>query len=70
MGHAALSFAVAALVLLFDAELARAGSAAERYDGVLGSATYTINVPPDWNGGLVMFAHGYEGEGSGKGLGA
>src|SRR5882724_8137058 len=31
------------------------------------SATYTINVPPDWNGGLVMFAHGYEGEGSGNG---
>jgi hypothetical protein len=26
-----------------------------------------INVPPDWTGGLVMFAHGYEGEGSGTG---
>jgi hypothetical protein len=26
-----------------------------------------INVPPDWNGGLIMFAHGYEGEGSGRG---
>jgi hypothetical protein len=24
-------------------------------------------VPPDWNGGLVMFAYGYEGEGFGKG---
>jgi len=68
MGHAALSFAVAALVLLCDSELARAGSAAGRYDGALGNANYTINVPPDWNGGLVMFAHGYEGEGSGKGV--
>ena len=26
-----------------------------------------INVPADWNGRLVMFAHGYEGEGSGRG---
>ena len=33
----------------------------------VGSANYTINVPPDWSGGLVVFAHGYEGEGSGKG---
>jgi hypothetical protein len=34
---------------------------------VLGFAHYLINVPPDWNGGLVLFAHGYEGEGSGTG---
>ncbi len=67
MGGAALSFAVAALVLLLGGELAGAASPAGRYDGVLGSAKYTINVPPDWNGGLVMFAHGYEGEGTGKG---
>ena len=68
MGHAALTVVIAALVLLLGAELAGAGSAAGQYDGVLGSANYTINVPPDWNGGLVMFAHGYEGEGSGKGV--
>jgi len=23
--------------------------------------------PPDWNGGLIMFAHDYQGEGSGTG---
>src|SRR5712671_2222586 len=68
MGGAALSFAVAALVLLLGGELAGAASPAGRYDGVLGSANYTISVPPDWNGGLVMFAHGYEGEGSGTGI--
>jgi hypothetical protein len=44
-----------------------AGDAPGRYQGVLGGANYRINVPPDWNGGLVMFAHGYEGEGSGAG---
>jgi hypothetical protein len=67
IGRAALAFAVAALVPLLGAELAGAASGPGRYDGVLGSANYTINMPPDWNGGLVMFAHGYEGEGSGKG---
>jgi hypothetical protein len=62
MGRAAFAFVVAALVLPLGA-----ASATGRYDGVLGSANYTINVPPDWNGGLVMFAHGYEGEGPGRG---
>jgi len=38
-----------------------------RYQGALGGTPYLINVPPDWNGGLVIFAHGYEGEGSGTG---
>jgi len=36
-------------------------------EGVLGGAEYLISVPPNWNGGLVMFAHGYEGEGPGRG---
>jgi len=27
-------------------------------------ASYRIEVPPDWNGTLVMFAHGYRGTGS------
>jgi pimeloyl-ACP methyl ester carboxylesterase len=67
MGRAALSFAIAGLVLLSSAKPGSAASAPGRYDGVLGSANYMINVPPDWNGGLVMFAHGYEGEGSGRG---
>lgn len=29
--------------------------------GVRGHAAYDIEVPPRWNGGLVMWAHGYRG---------
>jgi hypothetical protein len=46
---------------------AEAADGPGRYEGVLGNAPYLINVPPDWNGGLVVFAHGYEGEGAGTG---
>jgi len=35
---------------------------------VLDGAQYVIVVPPKWNGGLVIFAHGYQAEGSGSGL--
>jgi hypothetical protein len=55
------------LALVCGAQIAGAGGAPGRYEGVLGNARYLINVPADWNGGLVMFAHGYEGEGSGRG---
>jgi hypothetical protein len=34
-----------------------------RWAGVLDSAAYRIEVPAQWNGTLVMFAHGYRGEG-------
>ena len=27
--------------------------------GVLGEAAYRIQVPPDWNGTLVLYSHGY-----------
>ncbi len=30
--------------------------------GMLGSAVYRIEIPDDWNGDLVLFAHGYRGE--------
>jgi pimeloyl-ACP methyl ester carboxylesterase len=63
-----LRFALAVLVLLLSSGFAGAGEAAGRYEGVLGGAPYLINVPPEWNGGLVLFAHGYQGEGSGKGM--
>jgi hypothetical protein len=36
-------------------------------EGSHGGADYEISMPASWNGGLVMFAHGYEGEGPAKG---
>jgi len=57
-------------MLMFFGVCLSTGHAAEtpgRYEGVLGNAPYLINVPPDWNGGLVLYAHGYEGEAPGAG---
>src|SRR5947207_1101778 len=63
-------FTLLALLLLLSLGLGSAGAAEApgRYEGVLGGAPYLINVPPDWNGGLVLFAHGYQGEGAGRGM--
>ena len=36
-------------------------------EGTHEGADYLISMPTRWNGGLVMFAHGYEGEGPGTG---
>jgi hypothetical protein len=47
-----------AAIFLVAARDARAAEAPGRYEGVLGNAPYLIDVPPDWNGGLVIFAHG------------
>ena len=63
-----LAIALAGLVLALGSAVARAADAPGLYRGELEGADYVINVPPGWNGGLVMFAHGYEGEGSGPGL--
>lgn len=47
---------------------ASASEAPGHYEGVLGGAEYWIDVPADWNGGgLVLYGHGYEGEGPGSG---
>lgn len=35
-----------------------------RWAGVLNGAAYRIEVPANWNGRLVMYAHGYAGEGN------
>jgi pimeloyl-ACP methyl ester carboxylesterase len=35
-----------------------------RWAGVLGNAGYRVEVPANWNGALVMYAHGYAGEGN------
>ena len=58
---------LAGLALVLGARLAGAAEPQGRYQGAFGSANYQISVPSDWNGGLVMFAHGYQGEGSGTG---
>jgi len=60
-------FALAGFVLFFLPTAAFAVDPPGRYQGTLGESAYLINVPPDWNGGLVLFAHGYQGEGAGKG---
>ena len=36
-------------------------------EGVHENAPYRFEVPARWNGGLVVFAHGYQGEGPGPG---
>jgi hypothetical protein len=35
-----------------------------RWAGVLGGAAYRVEVPANWNGKLVMYAHGYRGTGA------
>ena len=35
-----------------------------RWAGVLGGAAYRVEVPATWNGKLVMYAHGFRGEGA------
>ena len=37
---------------------------ARQYWGVHEDAGYRIEVPANWNGALVMYAHGYRGEGA------
>jgi len=56
-------FVAFAVALILGPRLAGAADPPGRYQGVFGSANYLISVPPDWNGGLVMFAHGYEAKG-------
>jgi len=36
----------------------------DRWAGVLNNASYQVEVPKNWNGMLVMYAHGYAGEGA------
>ena len=67
-GRGIRCFGFAALSLFLVLGFAHAGEGQGRYEGVLGNAPYLINVPPDWNGGLVLFAHGYQGEGTGRGM--
>jgi pimeloyl-ACP methyl ester carboxylesterase len=43
--------------------LAAAPVETDRWTGVLGNAGYRVEVPHNWNGKLVMYAHGYAGTG-------
>lgn len=43
-------------------------SSTSRWAGVLNGANYRVEVPADWNGKLVMYAHGYAGTGATLGL--
>ena len=39
-------------------------STTSRWQGVLGGALYRVEVPANWNGKLVLYAHGYAGTGN------
>ena len=39
-------------------------STTSRWAGVLGGAGYLVEVPANWNGKLVMYAHGFRGTGA------
>ena len=39
-----------------------------RWAGVLNGAAYRVEVPANWNGKLVMYAHGYAGTGTALGV--
>src|SRR6476619_7478574 len=39
-------------------------STTSRWQGVLKGALYKVEVPANWNGQLVMYAHGYRGTGN------
>ena len=55
-------------LIMLGSTIARSAEPPGEYQGMLDGAQYVIAVPPEWNGGLVMFAHGYQGEGPGGGL--
>jgi pimeloyl-ACP methyl ester carboxylesterase len=63
------SLAIVAAILLVSSGAGPSwgAEAPGRYQGTLEGANYSISVPPDWNGGLVIYAHGYDGEGPGTG---
>ena len=42
---------------------ALAGTSTSRYSGISNGAGWRIEVPDNWNGDLVLYAHGYAGTG-------
>jgi pimeloyl-ACP methyl ester carboxylesterase len=61
-----LAIAVLALAASSPAPVRSADAPIVR-EGVHENAPFRYEVPAQWNGGLVMFAHGYQGEGPGAG---
>ena len=55
------------LVLAVGSRSAGAADPRAMREGTHEGAEFTISIPSSWNGGLVMYAHGYEGEGPGLG---
>ncbi len=63
------TFTADATVTTFAAMAPAAGDVVDvtttsRWAGVLGGAGYRVEVPANWNGKLVMYAHGYAGTGA------
>ena len=61
-----LALGLLAVPLLAEAQEAGKATATTRHGDYEGGR-YRIEIPANWNGGLVVFAHGYEGGGSGIG---
>ena len=67
--HDSRVFTADATVTTFAAMATAAGdtidvSTTSRWAGVLNGAAYRVEVPANWNGKLVMYAHGYAGTGA------
>jgi pimeloyl-ACP methyl ester carboxylesterase len=67
--HDTRAFTSDATATTFTAMAAAAGdtvdmSTTSRWAGVMGGANYRVEVPANWNGKLVMYAHGYAGNGA------
>ncbi|MCW7542068.1 alpha/beta hydrolase [Aquabacterium sp. A7-Y] len=60
-------FTVDQAALAFPA-LSESSVETDRWSGVLDGAGYRIEVPKNWNGQLVMYAHGYGGTGTTLGV--
>jgi pimeloyl-ACP methyl ester carboxylesterase len=61
------TFTISDATLPFAA-LAGTTAVTDRWFGVLNGAGYRIEVPQNWNGILVMYAHGYAGTGAALGF--
>jgi len=67
--HDARVFTADATATTFDALATAPGDTVDmattsRWAGVRDGAAYRVEVPANWNGILVMYAHGYRGEGA------